>query len=186
MNQQPTLETQRLILRPLVLADAPAVQHLAGSREVARMTIAIPHPYEEGMAEQWIATHEEQFLNTKGVHFAVTLREQQALCGVVGLEIDAPNNNAMIGYWLGVPYWGKGYCTEAARAVIGYGFESLGLHRIHSYHFGSNPASGRVMQKLGMEYEGRLREHILKWGDYEDHVQYGLLAAQWKTAQPKS
>lgn len=179
LKPQPVLETQRLVLRPFALSDAPEVQRLAGSREIARMTIAIPHPYEDGLAEQWIATHGEQFTNFKSVHFAVIDRNEQALCGVVGLELDAQNNNAMLGYWIGMPYWGRGYCTEAARAVVGYGFQELGLHRIHSEHFACNPASGRVMQKLGMSPEGCLRGHVLKWGHYEDIVKYGLLASEW-------
>ena len=149
------------------------------------MTIAIPHPYEDGLAQQWIATHQSQFESGQGVHFAVVAREEHALCGVVGLEIHAQNNNAMLGYWMGLPYWGRGYCTEAARAVVKYGFQEVGLHRIHSEHFGCNPASGRVMQKLGMKREGCLRGHILKWGQYEDTVKYGLLANEWSAAQTR-
>jgi len=57
-----------------------------------------------------------------------------------------------------------------------YAFEDLGLHRLYAAHFGSNPASGKVMRKIGMSYEGTLREHHKKWGEYEDRVEYGLLA----------
>ena len=104
MIQQPTLETQRLILRPLTLLDAADVQRLAGSREVARMTIAVPHPYEDGLAEQWIATHEEQFKGGESVRFAIVVREEPTFCGVMGLEISRKNNHAELGYWVGVPH----------------------------------------------------------------------------------
>ena len=66
--------------------------------------------------------------------------------------------------------------------MVRYGFEELGLHRVHASHFGSNPASGRVMQKVGMRYEGTSREHYRKWGDYEDRVDYGLLASEYPGA----
>ena len=84
-----------------------------------------------------------------------------------------------MGYWVGAPYWGRGYCTEAARAILRYGFEELGLHRIHAQHFARNPASGRVMQKIGMVYEGRQHEHVRKWDRFEDSDLYGILASDW-------
>ena len=108
--------------------------------------------------------------------FAIVIRQGLALCGAIGLAIRREHRCAEMGYWIGVPYWGRGYCTEAAGAVLRYGFEVAGLNRIHAVHFGSNPASGRVMQKVGMIYEGRLRQHILKWGVYEDLDVYGILA----------
>ncbi len=178
-TQQPTLQTQRLILRPFTLADAPDVQRLAGAREIAAVTLAIPHPYEEGMAEEWIQTHPKAFEEGRGVNFAIALRETGELCGAIGLAIDRENNHAELGYWIGTPYWGQGYCTEAAKAVLQYGFEVINLHRIHSVHFSHNPASGRVMQKVGMSYEGCRRQHIQKWGQFQDDELYGILKRDW-------
>jgi tRNA (cmo5U34)-methyltransferase len=182
-TQQPTLQTQRLILRPFTLTDAPDVQRLAGAREIAATTLGIPHPYEDGMAEEWIKTHTAAFKEKKAVNLAIALRETGELCGAIGLGIDAENNNAEIGYWIGKPYWRQGYCTEAAEAMLQYGFEVLGLHRIHSTHFSHNPASGRVMQKIGMSYEGCRREYTLKWGKFEDIVLYGILKSDWQQRQ---
>ncbi len=144
------------------------------------MTQMIPHPYEDGMAQKWIQTHAAAFAEGRAVNFAIILQESSKLCGAIGLRIDGENNNAELGYWIGKPYWGQGYCTEAARAVVGYGFEAIGLHRIHSTHFSHNPASGRVMQKIGMCYEGCCRQHILKWGKFVDIVQYGVLRSDWQ------
>lgn len=172
---QPTLTTERLILRPLTLADAPDIQRLAGVREVAQMTLRIPHPYKTGMAQEWIQSQAAACKEGAGINFAITLRETGTLCGVIGMAIDWANVNAEMGYWLGMPYWGRGYCTEAAKAVLRYGFEVLELHRIHAAHFRHNPASGRVMQKIGMSYEGCRRQHVLKWGKFEDLEQYGIL-----------
>ena len=180
MKTRPTLQTARLILRPFELTDAPEVQKLAGAREIASMTLVIPHPYEDGMAEEWIGTHQEKFEQGQLVIFAIVEKETTRLCGAIGLSINSQNSHAEIGYWIGVPYWGQGYCTEAAKATIAYGFERLGLHRIiHSFHYIRNPASGRVMQKAGMIYEGCRRQHIQKWGKFEDLAMYGILATEW-------
>ncbi len=182
---QPTLTTERLVLRPFTLADAPDVQRLAGAREVASPTQNIPHPYEDGMAEQWISTHAEAFANDQRVSFAITQREDGALCGAIGLGINRPHQHAEMGYWLGLPYWNRGYTSEAARAVVRYGFEVLDLHRIFARHMTRNPASGRVMQKIGMAYEGTMRQHGLKWGAFEDLACYGLLRDEWRAAHEK-
>ena len=83
-----------------------------------------------------------------------------------------------MGYWIGVPYWNKGYCSEAAKALIGYGFDELGLNRVFAEHMVRNPASGRVMEKAGMTYEGTLRQHVKKWDRYEDLKVYGILRTE--------
>ena len=173
--QRPTLETERLVLRPFVLADAPRVQHLAGDRAVAEFTLNIPHPYPDGAAEKWIASHQPKYEKGELVNFAITLRSDGELIGAVGLTLVSAHLRAEIGYWIGKPYWGQGYCTEAARAVVRYGFDVLKLNRIQSRHFVGNPASGRVMQKLGMIREGCLRQYVRKWGQFVDMVLYGLL-----------
>jgi len=179
----PTLETPRLILRPFRIEDAPVVQRLAGAREVAERVSSIPHPYPDGAAEMWIATHASDFDRGNQLTEAITRRSDGVLLGAIGLTISPQHQRAELGYWLGVPYWRQGYMTEAARALVDYGFRELGLRRIFARHFGSNPASGRVMQKLGMRCEGVLREHDLKWGHVEDDVYYGLLRSEWIDGQ---
>jgi RimJ/RimL family protein N-acetyltransferase len=156
------------------------VQRLASDRDIAANTLFIPHPYEDGVAEEWIKTHPAAFAEGKGIHCAIVLRVAGELCGAIGLTIGNDNDKAALGYWMGKPYWGQGYCTEAARAIVQYGFETIGLHRIYSTHFSNNLASGRVMQKIGMTYEGCLRQHTLKWGNYEDVKLYGILKSDWQ------
>ncbi len=97
--------------------------------------------------------------------------------------LNARDNNAELRYWIGNSYWGRAYCIEAARETVRYGFDILGLHRIHSSHFGSNSTSGSVMQKIGMIREGTGREHVKKWDQYEDRVEYGLPTGEWRAAQ---
>ena len=180
MEEMPVLRTERLVLRPFALSDAADIQRLAGEWEIADTTLNISHPYEDGMAEEWIATHKPRFEEGKLCNFAITLRDSGDLVGAVGLVITRRFDHAELGYWIGKPYWGKGYCTEAARAVIGYGFTHLDLHRIHASHMARNPASGRVMENTGMKREGVLRGHVKKWDKYEDLVVYAILRHEWE------
>ncbi len=126
--RQPTLHTSRLMLRPFKMADAPAVQRLLAAREIAEMTANIPHPYEDGMAEEWILSH-------------------------------------------------------TSVAVLHYAFAELNLNRVFASHYTKNPASGRVMQKIGMRYEGLQRQHRLKWENFEDLALYGILRDDWLAMQ---
>src|SRR5262245_21627044 len=181
---QPTLETPRLLLRPFALADAPEVQRLAGDREIAATTLLVPHPYEDGLAEKWIATHAADFESGKLANFAICLRISGGLVGSIGLVLHPADERAELGYWVGKEYWGHGYCTEVAAAVLEYGFMVRGLNRIEACHFGSNPASGRVMQKLGMRLEGCHPQFHKKWGKFEDRVSYGILKKDYSPVPP--
>jgi ribosomal-protein-alanine N-acetyltransferase len=177
--EQPTLTTERLLLRPFTLADAPRVEALAGAREIADTTLHIPHPYPVGAAEQWIATHAPRFVTGTLATFAIVEQQSADLVGAVGLTIESHDARGELGYWVGVPYWGHGYATEAARALLVYGFESRRLNRVQARHFLRNAASGRVMQKLGMTYEGTFRQAMRKWDQFEDIVMYAILASEW-------
>jgi ribosomal-protein-alanine N-acetyltransferase len=175
MRQRPTLQTERLILRPFELSDAADVQRLAGERAIADTTAVIPHPYEIHAAVEWIATHEQRFDANKNLDLAITLRSTDDLVGAIGLSIGKVSDRAEMGYWIAVPYWRQGYCTEAARALLRFAFTDLELNRVYAQYFARNPASGRIMEKLGMKREGFLRQHFKKWGRYEDIVLYGIL-----------
>lgn len=183
MDRQPELVTGRLLLRPFDLADALTVQKLAGDKAIASMTLNIPHPYEDGMAEEWIGTHRKEFVEGKSVTFAITLREDETLIGAVGMSINQEHERAEMGYWIGKPYWGNGYCTEAAREFLKYAFAETKLARIQATHFVQNPASGRVMTKIGMAYEGCLRQYVKKWGNPIDLKMYAILRTEYETQQ---
>lgn len=176
---QPTIETERLILRPFCRGDAKYIQRLAGDRDIADTTMTIPHPYEDGMAEEWIAAEEAACEDGKSITLATVLRGDESLVGAVGIKIERDHDKAELGYWMGKPYWNRGYATEAARALVTYGFRELRLNRIHAAHMARNPASGRVMEKLGMRMEGTARQDMKKWGRYEDLVSYAVLRKEW-------
>jgi RimJ/RimL family protein N-acetyltransferase len=174
---QPTLETERLILRPFTLVDAPEVQRAAGERAIADTTLNIPHPYPDGAAEQWIAGHAAGFAYGVLATFAIVTRSDGRLVGAIGLVVEPAHARAELGYWIAVSYWGRGYATEAARAVIAFGFDALGLHRIQAQYLTRNPASGRVMQKVGMRFEGIRRGLVRKWDRFEDIAEHAILAS---------
>ena len=171
----PTLQTNRLILRPYSEADIPELLPLIGTREVAATTLRIAHPYAEQDARAFL----ELARDPEKMWLAVTLRSDGRQIGGIGLRIDQQHQNAELGYWLGTPYWGQGYATEASREMLRYGFEDLKLHRIHASHFKHNAVSGRILKKLGMRYEGCQREHICKWDRLVDSELYGILRREW-------
>ena len=172
----PILETSRLRLRPFTLEDAPVVQQLAGDGRVAEnMMDRFPHPYPKQAALDWIASHEQQAAALDGFVWAVTLRESGELIGCV--ELSGRSSSGMgLGYWIGVPYWNRGYASEAVRAVIEFGFHELGQQRIHAQHYARNPASGATMRKAGMKLVGTMRQASLKDGKAEDDVFYEVLS----------
>lgn len=180
----PTLTTQRLVLRPFTLADAPTVQTLCSVYEIAAKTLSMPHPYPDDMAAAWITTHAPDWENKTWITLALTLKKDstnpQEIMGAVSLKLCLAHQRAELAYWLGMPYWNVGYMTEAAHALVAYGFDELSLNRIEAGHYRTNPASGRVMQKIGMQYEGTHWQHTLRFGQFEDRVVYGLLASDWK------
>jgi len=182
--QQPTLHTSRLLLRPFHLEDAPEVQHLAGAFEIARVTLNVPHPYEDGMAQAWIESHASEFEKGLVAYFALVEATSNALIGSMHLRINRAHAHAELGYWLGVPFWNRGYATEAARTLLHYGFESLELQRIQASHLGCNPASGRVMQKIGMQPEGVSRRAARKWDEFHDLVRYAILREEYVPPTP--
>ena len=169
------LETPRLILRPWEESDIPELVPLIGASEVAATTLRIPHPYREEHAREFIRSEAKQ----NEQRLSIRLRSDGSLCGGVGLHPNPGHHHAELGYWLGVPFWGQGYTTEAASAVVRYGFDEIQLHRIFASHFEGNVASTRVLQKLGMRHEGCLRQHILKWGKFIDLQLYAILRQEF-------
>lgn len=179
MRRIPRIETDRLILRPFVSADAGEVRRLAGDWSIADTTLNIPHPYQEGMAGEWISMHQGSFAGNQGVTFAITRKPEGELVGAISLMGMAKGHQAELGYWVGKPFWKQDICTEAGNAVLRYAFSELGLVRVHSNHLTRNPASGRVMRKLGMRHEGTRRRHVKKWDKFEDIEMYGILKEEW-------
>lgn len=174
----PTLETGRLVLRAWALGDAPVMAQLCNDKVIARHT-SLPHPYVLADAEKFIAQLGKQYTEKNGLTLAITLSETGEVIGCIGLRGDFGSGIAELGYWIAAAYWGKGYCTEAARAMVDYGFRALKLCRVHARHFAQNSASGRVVSKVGLQKEGVRRQHLFRWGEYDDEVLYGMLKAEF-------
>ncbi|HVF89722.1 MAG TPA: GNAT family N-acetyltransferase [Blastocatellia bacterium] len=177
--KQHRIETDRLVLRPFALSDAAEVQRLAGDEEIAYNALNIPSPFTTATAEQWITGSLEEYREGRAASFAVTLRPGDSLIGAVGLSIDETNLRAEMGYWIDKTLWGRGYASEAAEAVMRYGFEELALNRIYASCLKRNPASGRVLRKIGMSLEGCLRQHVRRSGSFEDLEEYGILIEEY-------
>lgn len=168
------LYTERLLLRPFTADDATTVQALCNNENIAKTTLYIPFPYTLEHATTWIAATIQQFQTERAYTFAIT--KGDAVIGAMTLSHNKAFRQGELAYWIGEPYWNKGYGTEAARTVVAFGFEQKKLHKICARFFASNPASGKIMEKIGMQQEGILRDHVYKNGRYENLVCYSMLA----------
>jgi ribosomal-protein-alanine N-acetyltransferase len=150
----PEIKTERLLLRGFEPRDYSEVETLAGNFNVSINTLNNPYPYESGMAKDWIDTHGENWSSKTCLTLAITTSDTKKLVGAIDI-MEIMDSRAVIGYWIGEPYWNNGYCTEAARAVIQFAFSKLRIMTITAEHLSSNPASGKVMIKAGMSHIGR-------------------------------
>jgi RimJ/RimL family protein N-acetyltransferase len=148
----PVLETERLMLRAPKLGDAKIVATLANDRRIAENTARIPHPYRRADADDFIVSANRG----SDTAFVVALRDGQrnaqviGACGFTQMDRHPPE----IGYWLGARFWGKGYATEAVRAVIDHAFADLDCEALQSAARVTNPASRRVLEKCGFQWTG--------------------------------
>lgn len=149
MTDRPDLATGRLLLRRPVHADRSAIAAICGRIEVSRGLARVPHPYTEADADFFL----EEIVPRDHV-WAVVPHGADTLAGMIGLSPEPGAATAELGYWFAPEVWGLGYATEAGRAVIDFGFGALGLPFLVSGHFVRNPASGRVLAKLGFIVTG--------------------------------
>ena len=159
VGQSPTLRTERLRLRRPAERDLPAIAAIAGDWRVARRLARVPHPY--GMADARFFL--ERIVPNQWV-WALTLPDTDVLFGTIGLLPDDNGDAAELGYWLAPDAWGNGFATEAATAVLRFAFDTLGLSRLTSGHAENNPASGRVLAKLGFRETERRMQPCLAAG----------------------
>jgi RimJ/RimL family protein N-acetyltransferase len=144
----PVLETERLTLRAPRLGDAKAVAQLANDRRIAENTARIPHPYSLVDAEKFIAS-----VNGTGGETVFLITREKTVLGAVGISM-SEHEPPELGYWLGVPFWGHGYATEAVHAVIDHAFADLDLEALGAGARVTNPASRRVLEKCGFQWTG--------------------------------
>ena len=161
-----TIKTQRLLLRPFQRCDAREFARLAGDWAVASMTSDIPHPFDQAQALAWLKPARGE------VRFAIEA-DGQRLIGGAGFYRRS-SGVAELGFWLGKPWWGQGYATEAARAVLAHGIRDRRLPAFSSAHFVDNPASGRVLAKLGFVEVERIAIACTARGYQVDAITYRL------------
>jgi [ribosomal protein S5]-alanine N-acetyltransferase len=168
------ITTQRLRLRPLVAADAPRIRALAGDLAVARWLARVPHPYPDGEAERFISACLAEGASVR----AIERLAEPGLIGVVGIEGEPKRE--VLGYWIGRPFWGLGYASEAASAVVDWTFAALGLDGLRSGVFEGNEGSMRVQRKLGFAVTGRRMIACRALGIDRPHIDTALPRGVWE------
>lgn len=171
MKNFPVLETERLILSAIKEEDIPYIVEYLQEKVFSELTSNIPYPYTEDDARFWLKNSRQAFEMKTGFTFAI--RNKEKIIGAIGLH-DRGDDKAELGYWLAKPFWNKGLVTEAAKAMIDFGLKELQFNKIYATHFLHNPASGKVLQKIGMEQEAVLKQHIKKNNEYFDTPMYSV------------
>jgi RimJ/RimL family protein N-acetyltransferase len=152
------LRTERLGLRPLNVLDAAPVQTLAGNWAVSKTLDVVPYPYPDGLAEVWINETREKIKADGDVALAITT-EPDGLIGVISVSRRRDGASGVLGYWLGEPYWGQGYATEATARMVRFATEGMHLEALTARVFVENPASERVLLKTGFRKVGEEERH---------------------------
>ncbi|WP_284009833.1 GNAT family N-acetyltransferase [Haloarcula pelagica] len=157
--------------------DDVAFVHETVNDPAVREGLSFARPQSERAEREWIESVGDP--DSDDVHFLICVDGDPV--GVIGLNRVAPTTGAgELGYYLTPDAWGNGYATDAARTIVDYAFAELRLHRVHALAFDDNEASRRVLEKVGFEHEGVMREHWFRNGEYEDVHVYGLLAPDWE------
>jgi len=181
------LETERLYLREFEESDWEAVHQYGSDPEVVKFLAWGPNTKEDSRNFIRRAIGYEQQEPRKDYVLAVVLKAKGTLIGGCGIHLSKPNSReGGISYCLNRHFWGRGYATEAARALLAFGFQEMGLHRIFATCDVENLASARVLEKVGMKREGCLREHIWTKGRWRDSFLYAILEHQWQQMKSTS
>jgi RimJ/RimL family protein N-acetyltransferase len=176
------LETRRLWLRWPRLADVQAIVRLAGEKAVADMTARIPHPYPPEHAERFIFQARRSNADGEGLTLAITPKgKPNSLIGVVGISPGPDTGKPSLGYWLGTPFWGHGYATEAARALIDAFFAYGGEDELTAAARVINPTSRRVLEKCGFAYQGSGLSELPARGGYYPADHFRLDRRAWES-----
>lgn len=175
-----TLRTSRLVLRPHGMADMVELAQRLNEPGISEYTRTIPFPYTLDDAREFLHKHERELGAGDAVVFAIRTADDGPLMGGVGLHLVRADRRAELGYWMNSAYRGKGYTSEAAAAALAFGFNTLHLDRIHACWYHDNPASGRILEKIGMKPEGIMRAHSLRGGRRRDIVNTGMLREEFE------
>ncbi|OKP74454.1 hypothetical protein A3844_08830 [Paenibacillus helianthi] len=160
--------------------DAESIFQVVSQHEIAETTIKLPHPYPRQTVDWWINFVNENFDNGLAYEFGLFKKNTNDYIGNCGLvSVSKEHNNGELGFFIQPDYWNTGFATEACQALIEFGFNGLGLERIHGRCMAKNIGSKRVMEKSGLMVEGLAKHEVLKWGIYEDIWHLGLVRSEW-------
>lgn len=171
------IETDRLILRKFTLEDAEDMYNNWANDDLVTEHLSWPTHKSVDISEKVIKSWVESYQNEDTYSWAIALKDNNIVTGSIGVvELNETHESCNIGYCIGRKFWGRGITTEAFKGIIEYLFNEVGFERIEAYHHTSNPASGKVMIKSGLKYEGTLR-HFRKntKNEFEDCDFYGMI-----------
>ncbi len=173
------IDTDRLLLRSPRATDAAAISPLLGNWNVAHWVVRVPFPYRTEHAAAWIERSNEERAAGVGWPFLITRRDGDLLMGSMDLSIEGNPGSGALGYWLGESYWGHGYATEAAHAIIGFAFDVLKLNEITASALPENERSIRVLEKVGLVHMGQRFEDTVERGRVDTEF-FVLRRAAWR------
>ena len=176
-----SLETERLVLRPLKLSDLDAIYQNANDKFQTRFLKSIEPPVSRKQEANWIRSTWKQWKKGTGFSFAAIRKDSNEMIGALDLlEVSKTHRRAKIGIFFYQKHWGHGFGTEAVKRLLGFGFKTLKLNRIEYGFMEENTRSAGVMKKLGFKIEGIQREFLRKRGKFVNHVFGSILASEWK------
>jgi len=172
---------KRIVLRPLKNPDAKNIYLNIQDKTISESTLNIPWPYKSEDAQIFIQKTKKSLQKKSEFVFGIELKNRKEVIGCIGLDkVNFEHKNAELGYWLGSKYWSQGIVTKAGKLILKFGFEKLKLHRIWCCIFSDNPASKKVVEKLGFKREGLHRETSWREGRWRDNVRYGILDREFE------
>ena len=183
----PIIRTNRLMLRRIMPADAPAWMAVLGDPQVIRYLSDLDAPMTDPAAiESFIAWADAVFADGTGLRWAITLKDEPTLIGTCGFhKLDRANRRAEIGYELSSHFWRQGIMAEALAATLDFCFDRLALHRVEADVTAGNEASAGILRRFGFTPEGTWREAVYSKGVFRDLWQFGLLEHEYRTSQPR-
>jgi ribosomal-protein-alanine N-acetyltransferase len=173
------IDTERLVLRCPVASDAHGISQLLGNWNVAHWVVRVPFPFRSEHAAAWIARSADERAAGIGWPFLITLRDSNSMIGSIDLSIEGDRSSGALGYWLGEDYWGQGYATEAAIAVVGFAFEILKLKEVTANALPDNQRSIHVLEKAGLRHVGNESEETVERGRVNTEL-FALKRTAWR------
>lgn len=180
MTPGDTLYTERLILRPFRPEDIDDVYAYAWRPGWGRYLASFPEPYTYKDAEKFVG---RSILRDSTQDFVFAIELDQRVIGEIHLRVEIPHGAAKLGFGINRRYWGRGIATEAAMAIVEWGFQVVGLNRIYARIDPRNLAGIRILETLGMQKEGLLRSHRYHHEEQADEAFYGILSTEWKEGE---